>query len=249
MEPSLRALLTTVGLAGLLVAPVHAQHWGYSGHEGPEHWGELSDTWGTCSAGRQQSPVDLGDVDGIGLDSLAIDWPVSLVGTVIDNGHTIQVNVEPGASLSIGGQAYNLVQFHFHAESEHTVEGRHAPMEVHFVHADAEGRLAVLGVMVEEGEPLAALDSVWAVNPEPHGTAGGVAASVRLADFLPADRSAWRYAGSLTTPPCSETVTWTVFRHAVAASAEQIGWFEDRHPHSYRPVMPLNRRSVLQVGG
>ena len=92
------------------------------------------------------------------------------------------------------------------------------------------------------------MKAVWAVNPQAGGT-GGVAASIHLGEFLPADRSAWRYAGSLTTPPCSEVVTWTVFRHAVTASAAQIAWFEDRHPHSYRPALPLNRRHVLQIGG
>lgn len=245
----MRAFLAATGLAVACLAPAQAQHWGYEGHEGPEHWGELSEAWSSCAAGQQQSPIDLAGAAGIALDSLAIDWPASIAGTVLDNGHTVQVNVDPGASIAIAGHVYNLVQFHFHAASEHTIEGRHAPMEVHFVHADADGGLAVLGVMIEQGEPLAALGSIWAVNPASDGASGGVAASVRLADFLPADRSAWRYAGSLTTPPCSETVTWTVFRHAVTASDEQIAWFADRHPHSYRPTMPLNRRNVLQVGG
>lgn len=242
--------LATLAATTLVLAPAaNAQHWAYHGHDGPEHWGELSDTWSACAAGQQQSPIDLHGAAGIGLEPFAINWPNAVTGTVVDNGHTVQVNVDPGASISIAGHVYNLVQFHFHAESEHTIEGRHAPMEVHFVHADADGALAVIGVMVETGAPLAALGSIWAVNPASDGSTGGVAAAIRIADFLPADRSAWRYAGSLTTPPCSEVVTWTVFRHPVTATVEQIDWFENRHPHSYRPVMPLHRRAVLQLGG
>jgi carbonic anhydrase len=244
----LRKTLLAAGFGLAILPSAQAQHWTYEGHEGPDHWGELSEGWGACSAGQQQSPIDLGTASGLSLQSMAIDWPETIPGTVIDNGHTIQVNVEPGASLTIAGHEYALVQFHFHAASEHTINGRHAPMEVHFVHADSEGGLAVIGVMIEAGAPLASLGSVWAVDPQPGGS-GGVAASIHLGEFLPADRSAWRYAGSLTTPPCSEVVTWTVFRHAVTASAAQIAWFEDRHPHSYRPALPLNRRHVLQIGG
>ena len=245
----MRKFLLAAGLSLSVLPSALAQHWSYDGHEGPQHWGELSEGWATCAAGQQQSPIDLGTASGLGLQSMAIDWPETLAGTVIDNGHTIQVNVEPGGSLTIAGHAYALVQFHFHAASEHTVNGRHAPMEVHFVHADEDGGLAVIGVLVETGAPLSSLGSVWAVNPQPETNSGGIAASVHLNEFLPADRSAWRYAGSLTTPPCSETVTWTVFRHPVTASAAQIAWFEGRHPHSYRPAMPLHRRLVLQIGG
>lgn len=244
----MRKFLALAGLSLSILPAAQAQHWGYDGHEGPDHWGDLAPGWSQCAAGQQQSPIDLTAASGLGLEAMAIDWPETISGTVVDNGHTVQVNVEPGARLSIAGHDYALVQFHFHAASEHTVNGRHAPMEVHFVHADAEGGLAVIGVLVEAGAPLASLGSIWAVGPQAGGQSG-VAASIHLGEFLPADRSAWRYAGSLTTPPCSETVTWTVFRHPVTASAGQIAWFEERHPNSFRPVMPRHRRHVLQLGG
>ncbi|WP_339748345.1 carbonic anhydrase family protein [uncultured Maricaulis sp.] len=234
-----------LALAACAAAPAQAQHWGYDGHEGPENWREMSEDWAVCATGQQQSPVNLTDALEADFAAAAIDWADETAGVVVDNGHTVQVNVENAGGVTIGGTFYRLLQFHFHAASEHTINGRHAPMEVHFVHQSEAGDLAVIGVMVERGDSLAALDSVWAAMPADSDASPGIAARVHLNDFLPTDQAAFRYQGSLTTPPCSEIVSWTVLTHPVTATPEQIDSFEMRHPDSFRPVQPLNRRYVL----
>lgn len=234
-----------LALAACAASPALAQHWGYEGHEGPEHWQDMSADWAICAAGVQQSPINLTQALEADFAAARIEWAEETAGVVVDNGHTVQVNVENAGGVTIGGTFYSLLQFHFHAASEHTIDGRHSPMEVHFVHRSEAGDLAVIGVMVERGDALPTLSSVWAVMPDESGATPGIAARVHLNDFLPDDQTAFRYQGSLTTPPCSEIVTWTVLTHPVTATPEQIETFETRHPESFRPVQPLNRRYVL----
>ena len=248
MSRTLHSLTLASALA--LAAPLtaQAQHWSYSGDEGPAHWGEHGGADASCATGQQQSPINITGAIPAFAAGPALDWPDTLAGEVVDNGHTVQVTVTGEAGLDLDGQHYRLVQFHFHAESEHQIEGQNAPMEVHFVHAAEDGSLAVVGVMVEVGGAMPALSGIWAIDPDLHGS-GGVAAALRLRDFLPTDPAAFRYAGSLTTPPCSEIVSWTVYAHAVTATQAQIDWFAERHPHSNRPVMPHHRRVLLQTAG
>ena len=234
-----------LALAAGLAMPAQAQHWGYEGHEGPEHWQEMNPDWAVCAVGQQQSPVDLTQALQAGLGTPEIDWAEETAGVVVDNGHTVQVSVENAGGITLDGTDYRLLQFHFHAAIEHTIDGRHAPMEVHFVHQSEAGDLAVIGVMVQPGSSLPTLDRIWAAMPADSHASPGIAARVHLNDFLPANREAFRYQGSLTTPPCSEIVSWTVFTTPVAATARQIHTFEERHPDSFRPVQPLNRRFVL----
>lgn len=234
-----------LAIAACAAAPAHAQHWGYEGHEGPEHWQDLDPNWAVCAAGQQQSPINLTHALHAGLGAPEIEWAEETAGVVVDNGHTVQVNVENAGGITLGDTYYRLLQFHFHAASEHTIDGEHAPMEVHFVHQSEAGDLAVIGVMIERGNSLPTLDRVWAVMPVDSQASPGIAARVHLNDFLPEDREAFRYQGSLTTPPCSEVVSWTVFTAPVTATSEQIHTFEGRHPESFRPVQPLNRRFVL----
>tara|TARA_R110002072_G_scaffold59914_5_gene152356 strand:+ start:1652 stop:2389 length:738 start_codon:yes stop_codon:yes gene_type:complete len=234
-----------LALAACTALPAHAQHWGYEGHEGPAHWQDLDPAWAVCAAGQQQSPINLTQALAAEFAPAQIDWAEETAGVVVDNGHTVQVSVENAGGLTLGDTHYALLQFHFHAASEHTINGRQAPMEVHFVHQSATGELAVIGVMVERGDALATLGSVWAAMPADADATPGIAARIHLNEFLPADRDAFRYQGSLTTPPCSEIVSWTVLTNPVTATPQQIEAFATRHPDSFRPVQPLNRRYVL----
>lgn len=234
-----------LALAACTALPAHAQHWGYEGHEGPEHWQDLDPAWAVCAAGQQQSPINLTQALEAEFAPAEIDWAEETAGVVVDNGHTVQVSVENAGGLTLGDTHYALLQFHFHAASEHTINGRQAPMEVHFVHQSAAGDLAVIGVMVERGDALTTLGSVWAAMPADADATPGIAARIHLNEFLPADRDAFRYQGSLTTPPCSEIVSWTVLTHPVTATPQQIEAFQTRHPDSFRPLQPLNRRYVL----
>ncbi|WIB77339.1 carbonic anhydrase family protein [Curtobacterium sp. MCPF17_002] len=214
--------------------------WAYSGAEGPEHWGGLSDAFGTCSSGSEQSPVDLPAArHGSALD-LTAGGPVT--GQTADNGHTVQFTAEDGAETRIGGDALQLVQMHFHAGSEHTVDGEAAAAEFHFVHADAEGGLTVVGVLADRGGHNTAYDSYIA-----GATATADAArksTVDVGAMLPESRSYSTYAGSLTTPPCSEGVRWIVLEDRVELGSDQLADLEAAHDHNARPVQPLGERTV-----
>lgn len=221
-------------------------HWGYTGADGPAHWGELSADFRTCAIGTQQTPINLTDAIKAQLGATRIDYrPIPL--RVINNGHTIQVNTPPGNRLQIADKTYELRQFHFHHPSEHLLAGKAFDLECHFVHQAADGALAVVGVFIRPGRVNASLTPIWQAmptEPGPERVVPGV--TVDTADLLPKHRVYYRYFGSLTTPPCSEGITWTVFRTPVHASQEQIRRFAALFPLNARPVQPLNRRFLLQ---
>lgn len=218
-------------------------HWGYEGHEGPANWAELSEDYAVCGAGAEQSPIDLtGRVPAV-LSDLSVDWRDTKL-AVVNNGHTIQVNTDAGSKIVLKGKTFDLKQFHFHHLSEHTVDGQSYDMEIHFVHAATDGGLAVLGVFVVPGDADDTIAKVWDVMP---GEAGEVMADTRIAPshLLPTSRSFYRYAGSLTTPPCSEVVAWTVYADPISCSQAQIDAFAALFPNNARPVQAMNRRFLL----
>jgi carbonic anhydrase len=229
-------------------AAAHPKHWSYGGEGGPEHWAELSADNQACSAGAQQSPIDLSGALAATVDTPHHAWIPARGGMVINNGHTIQVDLPNAGAIRLDGVDYTLKQFHFHHPSEHTIDGKSFPLEVHLVHASADGKLAVIGVMFEEGAASPVLDAVWATAPGKEGKAA-VAFDIDASKFMPAGASAFRYEGSLTTPPCSETVRWTVMAEPQTASPGQIAAFSALFPWNARPVQPVNRRYVLKTAG
>jgi carbonic anhydrase len=180
--------------------------WSYEGATGPEAWGDLAEDFQACSTGMEQSPINLVNPIPSTIDAPKFAW-TSGTAEVINNGHTIQANVAPGSTIRIGGKTYEMLQFHFHHPSEHLLDGKADPLEVHFVHQSAAGDLAVIGVLFRDGAENPALNAVWDVMPESKDAPAGQA-TVSPMDFLPADPAQFRYAGSLTTPPCSEVVHW-----------------------------------------
>ena len=229
-------------------AAEHKPHWSYGGASGPDAWGTLDPAYGACGAGTQQSPIDLSAAVRAELAPVGVRWQQVTLNSVVNNGHTIQVNTPQGGHIDLDGVRYDLLQFHFHHLSEHTLGGRHFPLEVHLVHKAAGGEgLAVIGVFFEEGAENTVLAPVWQAMPRQEGE-GASAAVVDPAGLLPASRAAFRYAGSLTTPPCSEIVSWTVFAAPLSASGAQIAAFAELFPNNFRPVQPRNRRFLLTAG-
>lgn len=223
----------------------HAQpaaHWDYTGRAGPATWGALSPAYRRCTAGRSQSPIDLDPehADHARLPALDVHYGKTTV-LELDNGHTIEDDVPPGLYVELGGERYELRQFHFHHPSEHTIHGEHFPLEVHFVHRGPRGRLLVLGVLIAEGAAQPALGLLFHHIPHDHET---VRLAIDPAQLLPADRRYLIYAGSLTTPPCTEGVTWIVLATPIAASADQLARFHAVFPNNSRPLMPRNARPV-----
>ncbi|WP_374655825.1 carbonic anhydrase [Dongia sp.] len=221
-----------------------APHWTYEGHGGPEHWGDLSPDFGVCSSGQRQSPIDLA---GAGLDEtadLSLAWQ-PYAANVENNGHTLQVAAREGteSALTLGGKTYAFLQFHFHHPSEHAVAGGRWPLEVHMVHKSAAGDLAVVGIFFRPGRENDVLGAVLAQAPGSKGK-GPMARPVDMSRFQPASAATYRYAGSLTTPPCSEIVSWIVFREPVEASVGQIESFARLFPMNARPLQQGFQRGI-----
>lgn len=242
-------VITAIALAsswGSAFADNHGTEWNYQGHTGPTHWGELDEKFEACRLGTHQSPIDIRDKDAVkaALPAIEFDYHASPL-KIIDNGHTIQVNYAPGSSITVGGKRYDLVQFHFHKPSEEHVNGKAYPMVAHLVHRASDGTLAVVGVLLQQGSNQATLAKVFDHLPSKTGQEVEVIGEqVDINNLLPKNRAYYTYGGSLTTPPCSEGVTWFVLKHPSHISAVQLSQFAHRYAMNARPVQPLNGRTV-----
>ncbi len=232
----------------------HAVHWTYEEATGPAKWAELNPEYAICGNGREQSPIDIRDAEEIVHVSVPVDYePASVriirhehVVDLIDNGHTIQVNYDEGSVVTVDGIDFELEQYHFHAPSEHTIDGRHAPMEMHLVHTGPAGDFAVFGILIERGEHNAAFEPLWGNLPSAPGEERHYEnIEVDVDDLLPQDLRSYRYAGSLTTPPCSEGVRWFVAVVPIELSGEQIAAFTSIIDNNNRPVQTLGDRTVF----
>jgi carbonic anhydrase len=265
-------LFAAPALAQTPVAPPPAPHWNHdpaaAAAEGPAHWGTIYQPYATCGGdagggffevGKKQSPVDIG-----GAQVAALPAPRFLYGTTpfaVDNtGHVVEVPYAPGSQLVIGDDTYDLIQFHFHAPSEHTVNGRPAVAELHLVHRNAQTlNLAVVGVLIEVGapgtRPNAQLDAILQAAPLEEGKVEVEGQTISAAALLPRNAASfWTYSGSLTTPPCSEGVKWTVLKNPIQISQASLKRFRDiiagfpgyeTAPVNNRPTRPLNGRVIL----
>lgn len=225
---------------------VGSPRWTYEGEVGPAHWGRLSPAFKTCEIGTQQAPIDLTQAIAAEVGGLVIDWP-DIPLKIFNTGRTIQCNCDEG-TLKTGAKTYNLQQFHFHRPSEHLLSGEPFAMEVHFVHKSDAGERAVVGVFITPGAENAALRPIWDAIPTSETSCAAVEeVTIAPGRLLPADRRYFRYMGSMTTPPCSEGLSWTVFRDPIEASTEQLGKFAALFPGNARPVQPLGTRFLLDA--
>lgn len=223
----------------------HAAHWSYETGSGPEVWGNMKPEFNKCLTGTRQSPIDIRDGIKVSLDAVQFDYKPSGF-RVIDNGHTIQVNVSQGSSIEVMGRRYDLMQFHFHRPSEERINGKQFDMVVHLVHKDMDGRLAVVAVLLERGGAHALVQSVWNNLPLEKGEEVPAKSTLDLNAMLPAERSYFTYMGSLTTPPCSEGVLWMVLKNPVPISTEQIGIFARLYPMNARPIQSASGRLIKE---
>lgn len=263
----INSLINNLSKAGLLTLTMTlsslsfsaaAVEWSYAGELGPENWSTLSAEFSTCGSGSEQSPIniDTGITSVVKLKDIEIEYE-SWALSVVNNGHTVQVNMAPGSKIEIADKAYHLLQFHFHTSSENTINGQYFPMEVHFVHMNSHGQLGVLGVMFEVGESNETLEAILSTHPAHEGShalhhGGGI----NPLDLIPVDgdevEEYFNFAGSLTTPPCSEGVNWLIAKQTVEASAEQLHQFTEilTHEGTYsgnnRPIQLLNLRVVKE---
>ena len=200
-----------------------------------------------CTTGTQQSPVDITGPISARQPPLGIHWS-KRPETIVNNGHTIQLNVPAGDTLTVGDRTYALAQFHFHHPSEHRVDGKALAMEAHFVHAAEGGALAVVGVLMTPGRANSVFNKIVSTMPAEEGPPVPADPAIDPNRLLPARRAYYRYEGSLTTPPCSETVDWLVLADRIEVAESDIARFAKLYPMNARPVQNRNRRFLLSAG-
>jgi carbonic anhydrase len=247
-KTGVHSLLALVALSwtgqGMAAQHGSAPHWTYEGEQGPGHWGALDPSYETCQVGRQQSPIDIRGAKVADLPAIVFSYqPSPLI--EVDNGHTVQVAYAPGSFITVGDHRYELQQFHFHHPAEERMNGRSYPLVAHLVHKDAEGKLAVVAVLLTTGHANDVVERVWKNVPAEEGKEGSPeGVTVDAAGLLPATRGYFTFTGSLTTPPCTEGVTWFVFKTPVQMSNDEVARFARKYPHNARPIQPRNARSI-----
>jgi carbonic anhydrase len=226
--------------------PGHGAEWSYQGATGPGEWARIKPEFGACAGRSNQSPVDIARTIDAALPALPMNYR-SAATELVHNGHTLQANMGAGGTLTVDGVAFELKQFHFHSPSENRVSGESFPLEVHLVHADRDGNLAVLAVFFREGRPNATIGKLWSAMPTAAGTKNALPAGVSPVGLLPEKRDYYRYNGSLTTPPCSEGVRWIVMKQPLTVSKAQVEQFGKALGFANnRPIQPTNARPVLR---
>jgi len=259
-----------VALFVVMSSMVQAQpaHFGYSGANGPENWSTLSPDFAACQAGKSQSPINIAGAQDVGLPPLDLEYS-TLAQNFVNNGHAVQANYLAGSTLAddyhemapyrahvtyaegstIGHleSTYELKQFHFHSPSEHQWNGENLPAEIHFVHVDTNGHLAVVGVFVTEGAAHPTIAQLWQDLPGDEGESNDLGGSISAADLLPVSKDYRFYQGSLTTPPCSEGVRWLVMKESITMSPDQIAALRKAiGADNNRPVQPLLGRAIFE---
>ena len=220
-------------------------HWSYEGDSGPANWSKINVDWGKCGTGNRQSPIDIRDGMKVELEQISFDYHPSSF-NVVDNGHTVQVGVGSGNYITVQNRMFELQQFHFHRPSGDRINGKTYEMVVHLVHRDAEGRQAILALMLERGTPQATIQTVW--NNLPLDKFETMSPSILLdpMEMVPTRRDYYTYMGSMEQPPCSENVLWLVMKQPVQASAAQMALFSRLYPLNARPVQATNGRIIKE---
>jgi carbonic anhydrase len=212
----------------------------------------------TCQAGASssQSPINI-DPAILVPESPPTAGAVTLnylptLFEVENTGHTIEAVPDDlhANSITIDGKTYYLQQFHLHTPSEHTISNQAFPMELHLVNKSDDGATAVLGVPLASGAENAALAELFTKMP---ATVTDEQSMVPLdgkidpTDLIPPGSAIARYTGSLTTPPCTEPVIWSVFMTPSTVSADQVANLQKIFPDNHRPTQPLNGRVINDV--
>ncbi|KKI88422.1 carbonic anhydrase [Bacillus sp. SA1-12] len=229
----------------------HTVHWSYKGETGPKYWGELDQANSACVNGSEQSPINI-EFSKIVTEKKSENTRIQYeptAFTLVNNGHTVQANATTESnSISVEGKEYKLAQFHFHTPSEHQFNGQNYDMELHLVHKDSNGKIAVLGVMIQEGKENEKFASIWDVLPKDETSKEmTVKEPIDLLGVLPKDQTSIHYNGSLTTPPCTEEVKWIIFEQPIEMSKEQIQTFQQIFPDNHRSVQSLNGRELYKI--
>jgi carbonic anhydrase len=238
-------VVAVAAVAPVVVAPARGTHWSYEGMDGPANWSNINVDWGKCSTGKRQSPIDIRDGMKVDLENITFDYHPSSFNE-INNGHTILVTVGGGNFITVGNQTFELQQFHFHRPSEERINGKGTEMVIHLVHKSAEGRLAVVAVLLERGNQHELIQTIWNNLPLEKHEVVAPSIVIDLKEALPQRREYYTYMGSLSEPPCTEGVLWLVMKQPMQASPAQMALFSRLYPMNARPVQPVNGRIIKE---
>lgn len=235
-------MISTLSLAAVALA--EGDHWTYEGHGGPAEWGSLNPEFVACKLGTLQSPIDIRGAKAADLPAIKFDYKPSAL-TIIDNGHTIQIDYAPGSSIDVGGAHYELVQFHFHRPSEEKIDGKSFAMGVHLVHKNSAGKLAVIAVLLDKGGASDLIGELWKNIPkEKRRETVATNVTIDATKLLPQNKAYYTFHGSLTTPPCSEGVTWFVLKTPLKIADDELTTFAKIYPLNARPTQSRNGRAI-----
>ncbi|MEM6450598.1 MAG: carbonic anhydrase family protein [Cyanobacteria bacterium P01_D01_bin.105] len=224
-------------------------HWSYQNETGPAHWASLDTAFESCGSGQSQSPINVTATTSTDLVNPDFHYqavPLNL----LNNGHTVKVPYAPGSYMTLDGIRYNLLQFHFHSPSEHAVEGQLWDAELHLVHQNDVGALAVVAVLLKESkhpegiQPEDAYNNIGQNLPNKAGDKIRTQTTINAHNLLPSQATTYRYTGSLTTPPCSESVTWLVMTDPVELPSAVLKRYRQLLNNNNRPLQRLNNRTV-----
>lgn len=244
----LLVLLTCVMMSGSHAAV----EWSYKGTTGPMHWGSLDPAFNLCATGKQQSPININSKKiPVSSASFALHTQPATYSVMAD-GRSVQLKVSPDQqnteTLKLDGQSWYLQEFRFHTPSETQRLGASAPGEIHFTYQGSDGKLAVVAVFVKVGAANSVLQSIISNLPKEEGKEAAMREPLDISNLLSTKGGAYQFVGSLTTPPCTEGVTWLVMVDAMTASSEQIVKLRKAaHGANARPVQPLNKRQIVIV--
>jgi carbonic anhydrase len=237
-------------LAGHAAPTVHGGevHWAYAGEHGPEHWGQMKPDFSTCASGQRQTPIHIQSAEAAPGPAEPIEFHYGPSGgSVVHNGHTIQVDPVGENWIKVRGSVYRLVQFHFHHPAEEKINHRGFAMVAHLVHKNDAGQLAVVAVLLDVGADNPFLQKVWRHMPlDTHDRVPLPDQLIHLGELLPQDQRYYQFMGSLTTPPCTEGVLWAVLKQPVTLGPDQLRLFARLFPMNARPVQALNGRLVRE---
>jgi len=239
------AAAAAAAAAAIANAPRRGTEWSYEGELGPANWSKINDSWAKCGTGNRQSPIDLRDGIKVNLEQISFDYHPSSFSEV-NNGHTIQVTVGGGNFITVGNQTYELQQFHFHRPSEEKINGKGTEMVMHLVHKSFDGKIAIVAVLLERGEPHSLMQTIWDNLPLEKNDVVSPAMTIDMTDALPAKRDYFTYMGSLSEPPCTEGVLWMVFKQPRQASPAQMALFSRLYPLNARPVQATGGRMIKE---
>ena len=231
--------------AAIAATPKRGTVWSYEGETGPANWSKINVDWAKCGTGNRQSPIDLRDGIKVNLEQISFDYHPSSF-SEINNGHTIQVTVGGGNFITVGNTVYELQEFHFHRPSEEKINGKGTEMVIHLVHKSAEGKIAIIAVLLERGQPHRLMQTIWDNLPLEKFDTVSPSIVIDPTDALPERRDYFTYMGSLTEPPCTEGVLWMVFKQPMQASPAQMALFSRLYPLNARPVQSTAGRMVKE---